>query len=185
MAERQSHGLINEARIKTEYELNDYLGKKDYTAKYDAETKDGKPVSIKTIKHKSSVDLGDYFRNANVEEDFYLVVSFWKTDKLNIHEEYHLLIPAEIWQRLFKREFDERIKTMLDEVSHERWYDRIWRAQRLALKADWGDGIIKLRPKRDHKSQKRMQCAISYKDLLVLHELYKTDDIRNSVIIDI
>jgi len=185
MAERQSHGLINENRIKELYSLEDYLGKKDYTAKYDAQTAEGTPVSIKTTKHGCAVDMGDYFRNANADKDFYLIVSFWKNDKLNIHEEFHMLIPHEEWQKLFKREFDERIRKMLDDVSHERWYDRIWREQRLSLRADWGEGIVKLRPKRDHKSQKRMQCAISYKDILGLNALYATDSIKNSVIINV
>lgn len=184
MAERQSHGFINETRIKELYSLDDYLGKKDYTAKYDAQTKAGIPISIKTTKHGCAVDMGDYFRNANADQDFYLIVSFWKGDKLNIHEEYKMLIPHAEWQKLFKREFDERIRKMLNEVSHDRSYDPIWRAQRLALRADWGEGIVKLRPKRDHKSQKRMQCAISYKDILQLNALYATEDIANSVIIE-
>lgn len=181
MAERQEHGLINENNLKIQYGLNDYLNKKDYTAKYDAETSLGHPVSIKTIKHKNSIDLGDYFRNANADKDFYLIVSFWSGQKHNLIEEYHLHIPHVEWKELFKREFDERIRTMISEASNDRSYDKIWREQRISLKQDWGDGIIKLRPKRDHKTQKRMQCSISYKDFLELHDKYKTNDIRNNL----
>lgn len=51
--ERQAHGFDNEDKIKETYDLLDYGGKTNgYTAKYDAETKNGMPVSIKTEKIK-------------------------------------------------------------------------------------------------------------------------------------
>ncbi|NBU98930.1 MAG: hypothetical protein EBS19_12105 [Spirochaetia bacterium] len=179
MSERQSHGLVYEKSVKDKLGLLDYENNQSYTSKYDAKTKDGKPVSIKTEKYKTSVELGDYFRNANIDEDFYMIVSFWEKEKTNIVEEYHLLIPAEVWKSFFKREFDERIKELIFSASNERSYDSIWKEKIKQLSEDYGKPIIRLRPKRDHKRQKRMQCAIMYNDFIKLHELYKTEDLEN------
>lgn len=180
MAERQAHGLINELRIKEQFGIQTYLGKQNYTAVYDGQTSNGTPVSIKTMKYRTDVELGDYWRNVNAQNDFYMVVSFWQGSKLNIVEEYHLLIPAEEWQKLFNRELDDEIRAIIQNASNERSYDTIWKEQIKALKEAYGNSLIRLRPKRDHKKQKRMQCAISYKDFLGLYEKYQTDDLRKN-----
>lgn len=177
--ERQAHGLNNEDRVKIGYELLDYDGESSgYTGKYDAQMKNGTPVSIKTEKIKSDVELGDYFRNAQANKDFYMVVCFWESEKDNIVEEYHVKFPIEAWEKLFNHTLDYKIRRVIKEASNDYSYDAIWTQKIEELKDEYGDNIIRLRPKRDHKKQKRMQCAISYADFLKLHAMYKTEDIK-------
>jgi hypothetical protein len=71
---RQLHGFEFEDYIITKFGLTK---SKSYTSEYDAYEK-GVPVSIKYIKEKGSIDLGDYFRNANKKQDFIMYVGFWK-----------------------------------------------------------------------------------------------------------
>ena len=99
------------------------------------------------------------------------------TKKTNIVEEYFLLIPADDWKSFFKREFDDRIRELLANVSHERSYDAIWKEKTRQLSKDYGESVIKLRAKRDHKKQKRMQCAILYNDFLELYKKYGVDNL--------
>lgn len=177
--ERQAHGFHNEERIKSKYRLSDYVGKNYYVTKYDAQTSDGVPVSIKTEKIGTDIELADYFRNARIAEDFYMVVSFWKDKKTNISEEYHVKFPHAEWQKFFNHSVDAEINNLLKEAKNDGSYDEIWKEKIKKLKSKYGDNIIRLRPKRDHSKQIRMQCAISYNDFLELHEKYKTDDLRN------
>lgn len=177
--ERQKHGLVNEDVVKAKYKLNNYNNKNHYTAKYDAEMFDGSPVSIKTEKLGSDVELGDYFRNASKQEDFYMVVCFWEGCKSNIVEEYHVKFPVEDWRGFFNHSLDSAVRGVIDRASNEYSYDSIWKREIKELKELYGNHIIRLRPKRDHKKQKRMQCAISYSDFLELVKKYNTDDIRN------
>lgn len=173
---RQRHGHHQENHVKEIYKLEDYIDPSP-TAAYDAQTFDGTPVSIKTEKYKTDVELGDYFRNASVDKDFYMVVRFWQGNKNHIVEEYHIKMPAKVWKTFFKPEHNTEIRRVLDDVSHDRSYDPIWKNNLNNLKMLYNGSIIRLRGKRDHKSQKRMQCAISYSDFLELHEKYKTEDI--------
>jgi len=176
---RQKHGFKNEVRIKEKYGLQKYTDVKsnDYTSTYDAVAPNGKPVSIKTEGLGSNIELGDYFRNANANEDFYMVVSFWQGEKDNIVEEYKLLVPAEEWTKNFDRSFDNKIRTLISEASNDESYDEEWKRRRLALNEEYGaDQFIRLRPKRDHKKQKRMQAAISYQDFVKFAEKHETKD---------
>jgi hypothetical protein len=176
--ERQAHGLHNEDRVKAKFGLLDYVGKNYYITKYDAQTIDGTPVSIKTEKIGTDIELADYFRNARIAEDFYMVVSFWDGKKTNIVEEYHVKFPHQQWQKFFNHSVDEKINNLLKEASNDRSYDEEWKKNIKELKDEYGDNIIRLRPKRDHGKQLRMQCAISYNDFMKLYETYKTEDIR-------
>jgi hypothetical protein len=176
--ERQAHGLHNEDRVKSKFGLLDYVGKNYYITKYDAQTIDGTPVSIKTEKLGTDIELADYFRNARIAEDFYMVVSFWSGKKTNIVEEYHVKFPHREWQKFFNHSVDEKINNLLKDASNDRSYDDEWKRNIKELKDEYGDNIIRLRPKRDHGKQLRMQCAISYQDFMKLYEIYKTEDIR-------
>ena len=62
-------------------------------SKWDGEF-NGLPISIKTEKFGSDVEMADFFRNQQVNEDFYLLVGFWKDQKDNIVEEHLLKIKA-------------------------------------------------------------------------------------------
>lgn len=172
---RQNHGFANEAALIEKYKL-DFFGR-SYTGKFDGVfPKDGLPVSIKTEKLGSDVELADYFRNASIDHDYYMIVSFWEGSKDNIVSNYYLKVVGSEWAKLFDNKWHAPFKQLLADASNQRSYDEEWREKVKALKESYGsDSIIRLRPKRDHKIQKRMQCAISYKDFLEFADKNKTD----------
>jgi hypothetical protein len=61
------------------------------------------------------------------------------------------------------------IQEMLDEmstISNDKSDDSKWKQFRLKWKERYGNSIISLRFKRDHKKQKRIQCGISRNNFL-------------------
>lgn len=186
--ERQRHGFINEQRIVDLYDLNHL--KEQYTHKWDAFTKEDTPipVSIKSKSKNGSVEMGDFFRNADVKEDFYLHVTYWSPnitlgtpksklltpDKV-ITSEHALLIPGPAWSAMFPQSLHENISTLIDEASNDKSYDETWKKKCAELKDKWEQtgSIIKLAPKRDHKDQKRMQCVIPYKEFVNMCKAYE------------
>jgi hypothetical protein len=173
---RQQHGFANEDTLKAKYNLSAYSDK-SYTAKFDAVAPDGIPVSIKTKGFGGNVELADYFRNAHMATDFYLLTTFWQGDKTNIVSEHVLKFPLEDWQKMFDSKWEMPIKTLIANSQPEHDYDSEWKKQCLELKTAYGtDSIIRLRPKRDSKGQARMQCAINYKDFLELEVKYDASE---------
>lgn len=161
--ERQSHGFKFE-----EYVVNKYFVKKstNYTNKWDGEL-NGYPVSIKCEGYKTDIELADFTRNALNKEDFYLIVGFWDGAKDNIVEEHVLFINGKEWHELFPQHFIEDFKNLLNSVTNDYSDDEKWTRLRKELTKQWKsetNNLIRPRFKRDHKSQKRVQCAINYKD---------------------
>ena len=161
--ERQLHGFSFEQFVADKYgiSLSD-----NYTDKWDGKLGDT-PVSIKTEKYGSDVEMADVFRQMDVSEDFYLVVGFWEGDKTNIVEQYILKVNGEEYSSLFNRGFVPRLHDLLDNITNDRSDDANWKAQITQLRKEWKEqtpNLVRLRFKRDHKSQKRIQCAINNKD---------------------
>lgn len=163
MAERQQHGFNFEQYIKEKYQviLND-----EYTNKWDG-LLNKIPVSIKLEQYGSDIELADYFRNSQIEEDFYLIVGFWQGTKSNIIEEHILLINGVEYHKLFDLSFNERFRELLASISNDKKDDALWKKQITLLRKEWSEktsNLIRPRFKRDHKKQKRIQCAINNKD---------------------
>ena len=161
--ERQAHGFTFE-----DYVINKYSIQKssNYTAKWDGML-NGFPVSIKCEKYKSDIELADFTRNANNTDDFYLIVGFWDGVKTNIVEEHILFIKGQEWHELFPSHFIEDFKTMLNSVTNNYSDDAKWKNLVTEQRKRWKketNNLIRPRFKRDHKTQKRVQCAINYKD---------------------
>lgn len=161
--ERQQHGFDFEQLVAGIYgiELS-----KQYTSKWDGWL-EGIPVSIKLEKYKSDIELGDYFRNAATEEDFYLFVGFWQDEIDNIVEFHSLLINGEEWRTLFPNSFSNSFSLLLSTISNQTSDDGLWKERIVILKQQWQndtDNLIRPRFKRDHKKQKRIQCAINNRD---------------------
>lgn len=188
--ERQAHGFINEQRVVDLYDLTHL--KKDYTHKWDAYTKEDipMPVSIKSKSQNGSVEMGDFFRNANVQENFYLHVTYWSpyvmaetpkskllTPDKFITSEHALLIPGPAWSAMFPQSLHDDIRTLIRDASNDKSYDDIWKEKCAAVKEKWEEtgSIIKLAPKRDHKSQKRMQCVIPYTEFVSMCKAYEVE----------
>lgn len=162
MNERQRHGFI----YQHEYaKRNGIIEDSKYTASFDGYDCNNIPYQIKTIKFRSSIDLGDIFINANKKQDFYLVVGFWLNSKSNIVEEYKLYINKDKWNSLLKFNYYKEMKKWIRGVSNDRCYDQQWKKEVYYYKKLWGSNRrIHPRFKRDHKSQKRIQCAINTTD---------------------
>ena len=163
--ERQSHGFDFEKYIIDKYGIAP-CPEGHYTYKWDG-LLNNIPVSIKTEQVNSDIEMADLLRNATNEEDFYLIVGFWEGDKTNIVAIETLLISGKEWHSLFDMDLVNQCRTFLDTITNDYSDDEKWREGRLALAQKWKiktNNLIRPRFKRDHKSQKRMQCAINNKD---------------------
>lgn len=61
----------------------------------------------------------------------------------------------------------EKFKTLLSSITNNRKDDERWKNEINLLKKEWKNStpnLIRPRFKRDHKKQKRIQCAINNKD---------------------
>lgn len=174
----QRHGFDNELRIVTQHDL---LHLKDsYTHPWDAYTKgdDPVPVSIKTKSARGSVEMGDFFRNASKTEDFFLSVSFWQNKTDNIVSEHILYLPIGYWSKQFPQYLNLQIKDLLDNITNDYADDLRWKAGCTRIHDEWAKtgSLIRLAPKRDHKTQKRMQCVIPYNNFMIMAKHYEVAD---------
>lgn len=154
---RQKQGFDYELDVIKRFSL---VKEENYTGKRDVYY-DNIPVSIKYEKFGSDVELADYFRQATICEDFYLICGF------SNGEEHILFIPHKEWKTLFCNAFNEKFRTLLSSITNDRKDDEEWKDEIAILKKEWKDSTLNLiRPrfKRDHKKQKRIQCAINNKD---------------------
>lgn len=172
---RQLHGFQNEFRVCSE---NNLLKVDNYTFRWDAYTRSNTPVSIKTKRVGGDIELGDFFRQAEHDQDFYLHVSFWSQDKDNVVDERVVLIPGSYWKSLFPHRMHQRIREVLADSSPDPEYDQTWSKNIAELREEWGtDSPIRLRPKRDHKGQIRMQCAINHREFMNMVKQFSVDSI--------
>lgn len=166
-SERQKHGFIYQNKVINKYKL---IEEKGYTAEYDATYKNV-PVQIKCSKHGSALELGDYTRNKNKSKDFILAVGLWKNipNSKIITNEYLLYIEHYKYTQHIGY-YNDYIETLMyeefKEISNHRNDDPTWKTFCLKYKALWKqDNKISVRFKRDHKKQKRIQCAVSWCNL--------------------
>lgn len=169
--ERQIHGFIYEDLIKNKYNLISTT----YTDKWDLKDQDGKKWVVKTFKKGSELPLSDIFINSNRNEDFILQIGIWENDKNNIVEEYNIFVDIEKWKTFFEFNFYLELKNWIkNEVSNSYLYDSIWKLNVKKWKKIWGKTrLVQPRFKRDHKTQRRIQSAVSNKNLKLFLESVK------------
>lgn len=180
--ERQKHGFIFEEYVESIYGVN--RSGKTYTDKWDGEWK-GYPVSIKHIKKGNAVDLGDIFRQASIDEDFFMFVDFYETETVSETDDIHILfIPSTSWKTYFMpvEDFKFQFKNALQSVSNDKKDDQKWTQLRKACVQFWKDntsGFITPNGKRDHRNQKRWQCSINktnfFKEFIPKYEITKEE----------
>lgn len=161
--ERQSHGFSFEQSMAKKYNI---ILSNNYTDKWDGRINEF-PVSIKTEKYGTDIEMADVFRQMNVNEDFYLIVGFWNENKSNIIEQHLLKINGEEYSSLFNHSFIPQLRGLLDNITNDKNDDNKWKTQTANIRSAWKEktpNLIRLRFKRDHKKQKRIQCAINNKD---------------------
>ena len=169
MAERQVHGfdyqneldLLNENLILS----TEYIGKWDGYENFNGIKY---PASIKCIKEKASIDFGDIKRISKIDEDFILYVGFWldkNTKKAVKH--YKVLINKENWKKyLGDVSILDALFAEMKTISNDYSDDKKWTEFRKRYNKLYGKSIIALRFKRDHESQKRIQCGITYPNFI-------------------
>lgn len=105
--------------------------------------------------------LNSTFGSSRIANDFILIVGFWKDKKDNIIDEKILYINHNKFTNYLN--FDKYNDMMYQEmhtISNSYDDDNKWKIFREKYKSLWP--IINIRFKRDHKKQKRIQCAISW-----------------------
>ena len=163
--ERQKHGFKFEDYAKKMFNIQP-CPKGHYTYKWDGML-NGHPVSIKTEEINTDVEMASFTRNASNTDDFYLIVGFWQGKKDNIVAIETLFISGTEWHELFDQDIVQECQKFLGTVTNDVSDDEKWTIGREALTAKWQENtsnLIRPRFKRDHKTQKRMQCAINYTD---------------------
>jgi hypothetical protein len=67
------------------------------------------------------------------------------------------------------------LKNLIKQISNDTTDDDLWKSSVVKYRSEWNKTSPYLRPrfKRDHKSQKRIQCAITHKDFIKIHSMYK------------
>jgi hypothetical protein len=162
--ERQGHGFDYQRQLCERYNLS---SDDNYTGIWDAYRQDGTPCVVKTFKQNSEIPLADIFNNVSRDKDFYLMYGVWKGKKSNIVEEKVILVDVEKWKELFTWEHFEELKHWIKNVvSNSYDYDTTWKSEVKEWKEKWGEErIVQPRFKRDHKTQRRIQSAVSYKNL--------------------
>lgn len=163
--ERQGHGFEFEEFVKTKFNILP-CPEGHYTYKWDGML-NGFPVSIKTEAKGSDIELASFVRNASNTDSFYLIVGFWEGTKDNIVNIETLFIDGTEWSKLFNQEIVQACQTFLKEITNDYSDDEKWTIGRKNLQKQWEQNtpnLIRPRFKRDHKTQKRMQCAINNQD---------------------
>lgn len=158
--ERQAHGFKYEKKTLDKFGLTKC---KNYISEYDALC-GNICIQIKCIKYGCAVELGDYFRNKNKNKDFILIIGFWKGDKSNIVEEVIYVVQHENFVNNLVCKNDDQIKAEMKLITNLHADDKRWKEFRVKYTKEWKsyNNCIDIRFKRDHKTQKRIQCAISW-----------------------
>lgn len=157
--ERQGHGFEYEQQVLQRFNLQTC----GYISPFDAVC-GNIHIQIKCIKHGCAIELGDYFRNKRKNVDFILIIGFWKTTKDNIVDEYIFLVQHELFTSNLQYDADAEMIEELKLITNLRQDDGRWQEYCIRNKdkyASFGNKID-IRFKRDHKTQKRIQCAISW-----------------------
>jgi hypothetical protein len=158
--ERQKHGFEYERQMIAKYGL---LSMQSYTAKHDAFC-GTYPVQVKCIKYGCAVELGDYKRNKYRTQSFILIIGLWKDNKSNIVAEHIIVVEYDDFVKHLHYDYDDEIENGMKRISNSRDDDAKWEKFCKVHKGRWPkSNLIDIRFKRDHKTQKRVQCAISWK----------------------
>lgn len=179
MVARQSHGFEFESILENAFSAMQKSS--SYTARYDGVFFDGfgKPynVSIKTRNIRNELCLSDAKRISTDTDPLFLIEGIYKTrGNVDIIRGYNL---KNGFVEFFGDDADNacrEIHCFSDYMNHtsninSRAYDKTWQKERADFQIRYRNimtgknACIVPRPKRDHKKQHRLQCAISRKNL--------------------
>ena len=187
MAERQRHGLDYENFVFDKD--NTLIRTKCYTHRWDGFNRNNTPISIKTKKiGGNKLEMGDFFRQSEVNQDFYIYLGFWqynkKKQKVLVKEKIYK-IPYTYHQLNFREKYVEAQREVFKGVAtneeRDPLRDKEWTKRREKFAKRWKESGSKVTPlyKKDHKGQKRIQCSFDLRDI----EKYKINEIEHNTIL--
>ena len=164
---RQEHGKVYERKIIAEFNMTPTVSDTD---EWDAYYGDY-PVQIKFSRVKTNaMELADFFKFLTIPDgDFILIHGTYKNS--HTHEETSRrawVINGAKWKTLFtcSTELQKSIKDGLKSISNSYEDDQRWSEMVAQWKRKWGwNRVVSLNFKRDHKTQKRLQCNIKFSEL--------------------
>jgi hypothetical protein len=171
-AERQHHGVVFEQWVRDTF--FDGYRPSGYTQKWDipaeANTRHGGiPVNPKTARYKSPVDLGDALRQFDINEPFWLIIGYW--DDADTARKLVTIIAVRLepstWRKLWggiTRADLEKLDAAIKDRSLSPEEARK-RAQEIKGRPPFTEAAITLNPKIDGKTQRRLQCSLSFSDV--------------------
>lgn len=169
MTERQVQGFQLERLINER--LDGYVPSTDYTSQHDGMFQ-GMPVSIKCMKARGDICMSDFKRIVTDASPSLMLLALRQSE---FRQTLYILSFPNGTRGIFGRHADavtelvsEFSSYMRDECSNSRAYDATWRQRRRQFMHDYVDAfcqdvpMIMPRPKRDHKHQRRLQCAVPH-----------------------
>jgi hypothetical protein len=170
--EVQRHGYVFEKWVRDTffegYEAPSYTQEWDVAASANKRY-GGLPISIKTAKYGSSVDLGDALRQYSINENFMIIIGYWKQEGakkrfVNIvavrvdEQKYHELWQPIAWADL--QRLDALVKNRA--LTSQQARDAARTMKRLV---PFSKAVMDVNPKIDDKAQRRLQCSMSFKEV--------------------
>jgi len=169
--EVQHHGFVFEKWVRDTF-FGGYV-QPDYTQKWDIpkeinKNHGGLPCNMKAIKYGTSVDMGDALRQFQVDEPFILIIAFWQQedDKKRIVNIVAPTVTPEMYRKLWEPITLQDLKR-LDAVVKDRklgYREARAAAQKIKSAPPFTRAIITVNPKIDEKSQRRLQCSLSFRN---------------------
>ncbi len=174
MPEVQRHGFDFENWVK-----DNFFSKFDanYTQKWDIPKESNclkkipvafrnLPVSIKTCKYGSPIGFGDALRQYNNDEDFLLIVGFWKQDGKykNFVAVEGIKIHASNWRNLFSPLDANDLNLLVTTIKNPELHYSEARKQAgtIVITDRFRHTKIVLNRKIDSKKQRRLQCSLPF-----------------------
>jgi hypothetical protein len=168
-AERQHHGVVFEQWVRDTF--FDGYRPPGYTQKWDIPAEvntrhGGIPVNPKAARYKGPVDLGDALRQFDIDEPFWLIIGYWEDadGSRKIVAITAVRVEPDTWRKLWggitrtdleKLDAEIKDRSLTPEEARKR-------AQAIKRQPPFTDAAITLNPKIDSKTQRRLQCSLSF-----------------------
>lgn len=168
--EVQQHGLVFERWVQDTffdgYRLDNYTQEWD-VAKGANKKYGGLPVSIKFTKYGSPVGLGDALRQFQINEDFLLIIGYWKQEgeRKRIVNIVSAVVTPKLYQSLWQPITLNDLKTLDAAVKNRASDAKQARLDAKNLKAapPFTKAVMTVNPKIDSKIQRRLQCSLRFR----------------------
>ncbi len=179
--ERQAHGFIFQ-----DWVVGRFLDMA-YTAEWDIPKKinnfSHKNISIKTTKWKGSIGLGDALNQFKIDEDFEMLIAFYKTEnnRKKVINMQLLKISQEKWRELWGNMTQYKLEKLISLIKSNEGrglkgdklneFRKKVKQEKSNILNDY-TGKFSLHQKIDSKVQRRLQCSLPFG---ILFEEFKLD----------